>query len=224
MKNGFETLLKNARMDVEYSKDFLRDLETETETRKLWRAWGGLLENYVKAVGALRHATDGGRSKAWSDKLLHTQRTDPYLAYAFQFRNSDKHVIQQERGIQRRSASIPGFIHIEGSIKDFQFTNNKVINSDGTVTNLPDFMGDIKDGRMITQDGAKGPFVETEHFVRLTTVHDGRSKKKFEIPNSSTAPEHQAIELGHYICNWLQAKLNEATEMAEREKKVKTSD
>lgn len=145
----------------------------------------------------------------------------PILIVRFQFRNTEKHTLQHERGIQPRSAAIPGLIHIEGSVENFQFTGNKVVNPDGTTTNLPDITGGINDGKLITPDGSKGLFVETDHFVRLTPVRDGRSGKVFEIPNSATAPEQQAIEIGHYVCNWLQAKLDEAEAMAKEEKKAK---
>lgn len=72
--------------------DFVAERAETSETRKLWRAWSGILEHYVKAVSALRRATDQGKPKALSDGLIHQQKDDSILQYAYQSRNHSTHV------------------------------------------------------------------------------------------------------------------------------------
>lgn len=97
MRQGYQEILDNAEQEVEYVSDFLSDLLNTVETRKLWRAWSGILEHYVKAVSALRRATDQGKSKAWSDRLMHQQKEDPILQYAYQSRDHAAHVFEGKR-------------------------------------------------------------------------------------------------------------------------------
>jgi len=217
----FETTLQNAAMEVEYARDALTDLKSESETRKLWKAWAALLTHYVKATGAMRHATNGGSSKRWSDNLIFVQKSDPFLSYGFHARNSEGHALDAKREVAPKSASIPGAIKVEGTVKNLKFLGNSLIGPDGRKTPIPDFTGNIVDGKVFGDSGERSWFVETDHFVRLNIIHDNRSGKSFPLPNVGSPKERQAIEIADYIVIWLEEKLADALDMAESEKERK---
>lgn len=219
MNKGFEVTLNNAVSDVEYTRDFLEQLETETETRKLWRAWSGLVENYVKAVGAMRHAAAGGSSKKWSDNLLSTQRSDVMLQYAYQARNAHAHAHERYRDVRARAATIPGIVEIQGSVGNFVFEGNTITSGEGENVPIPDVSATIFDGRVVAGIGATDIFVETDHFVRLAPIHSKRDNKTYDVPNTDVEEDRRAIELGRYICDWLSDRLSELQALAEVERK-----
>jgi hypothetical protein len=145
MRAGYEEIIQNASQEVEYVNDFLNELSSVDETRKLWRAWSGLLEHYSKAVSALRRATDQGRSKGWSDRLRSEQRVDPFLQYAFQARDHATHVFETKRETSPRAVSIDSLISISGNSL-VTMSNNIVIEADGSIRGLPE-------GTIVTSDG-----------------------------------------------------------------------
>ena len=137
MRQGYEEILHNAGQEVDYVADFLEDLKSVEETRKLWRAWSGVLDHYVKAVSALRRATDQGKSKGWSDRLRTGQKNDPLLQYAFQSRDHASHVFEGKRKAMPRAVSVGGLISLSGN-SSVTLSNNTVVGSDGSVRKLPD--------------------------------------------------------------------------------------
>ncbi len=211
MRPGYETILENAAQEVNYVKDFADDLTSVEETRKLWRAWSGILDHYVKAVSALRRATDQGASKRWSDSLLATQKDDPILQYAFQSRDHASHVFEGKREASPRSVSIGGAISVSGD-SSVTLLNNKVIGPDGVTRELPN--GDLvtKGGRYAGGSISRAEISEHEHFVVLKDVKTRSGLWK--IPNPDTQKSKQAIEIAHYVCEWLKIKLSEAEELA----------
>lgn len=212
MRQGFEEILHNAAQEVEYVTDYLTELSSVEETRKLWRAWSGLLEHYVKAVSALRRATDQGKSKGWSDSLLANQRADPILQYAFQSRDHASHVFEGKREASPRAVSLEGFISLSGNSSGV-FSNNKVIGPDGKVHKLPEGTMSISDGRYAGGTIPKESIIELEHYVILTEVKTRSGV--WPIPNPQTKPSEQALEIAQYVANWLTVRLGEAQEMSQ---------
>ncbi|QFS82349.1 mechanosensitive ion channel family protein [Roseivivax sp. THAF197b] len=214
MREGYKGILKNAEIAISYAGDHLEELRHADEARALWRAWSGFLDQYVKAVAALRRATDTGSSKSWSDKLLQEQRSHPYLQYAFQARDHANHVFEDEKEARERSVSIGDFIRVSGD-SSIELYNNRIIHPDGRVERLPDGKLEVKGGRYaggsIGREGVK----EHEHFLVLKDVKTRSGV--YRVPNEAIIAEHQAIELGQVVVEWLQAKLQEAEKMREDE-------
>ena len=220
MRPGFELIIKNAEDEVSYVEDDLRDLASTTETRKLWRYWSGILEHYVKAVSALRRATDKGSSKAWSDELLAQQRKNPFLLYARQARDSLGHVFEEKRDKQPRSVSIEGFLSIS-SDSNVELKENYVVAQDGTFQRLPEGHLRVKDGRYAGGSIPRTAVQENAHYLVLTPVTTRSGN--WAVPNQDTPPEKQALEIGEYVLHWLKAKLAEALTLAEDERRAKPS-
>lgn len=218
VRAGYEEIIRNASQEVEYVSDFLGELSSVEETRKLWRSWAGILEHYAKAVSALRRATDQGQSKGWSDRLLSEQRADPILQYAFQARDHATHVFETERKVRPRAVSIARFISVSGN-SSVTMSNNTVMGADGRIRKLPE-------GTLFTNDGKyKGGTIpreavkEQEHYVILTDVKTRSGV--WHVPNRRTHPSNQAIEIAKHVSDWLNSKLSEAKEMANLEKRAK---
>lgn len=216
MRQGHREILANAEQEAYYVSDFVEELAKVSETRKLWRAWSGVLEHYVKAVSALRRATDQGKSKAWSDELLHLQKADPILQYAYQSRDHAAHVFEGKREASPRSVNIGNFISLSGN-SSVTLSNNTIIGADGRVSNLPDGVLHTKDGRYAGGTISRNAVQEREHFIVLKDVKTRSGI--WPIPNQKTHPEKQAMEIAQHVDNWLKTKLAEAKKMAEDEKR-----
>lgn len=216
MRPGYEEILQNAAQEVDYVTDFFAELTSVEETRKLWRAWSGVLDHYVKAVSALRRATDQGKSKGWSDGLLADQKNDPFLQYACQSRHHASHVFEGKREAHPRSVSIGGMISISGN-SSVTLLNNVMVGSDGSIRNLPNGTLSTKDGRYAGGSIPKSEINEHEHFVVLKDVKNRSGI--WCVPNPKTDQSMQAIEIAKHICEWLEMKLNEAKDLANLEKR-----
>jgi len=218
MRAGYEDIIRNASQEVEYVSDFLIELKSVEETRKLWRAWSGVLEHYAKAVSALRRATDHGQSKGWSDKLLSEQRADPLLQYAFQARDHATHVFETRREASPRAVSIGNFISISGN-SNVIMSNNTVVGSDGKIQKLPDGTIFTNDGKYSGGTIPQSAVTENEHYIVLTDVKTRSGV--WRVPNPETHRSKQAIEIAKYVSVWLNSKLSEAKEIAASEKRAK---
>lgn len=219
MKSGYEIILRNASQEVAYVEDCLSDLRTETETRKLWRAWSGILDHYVKAVSAMRRATLEGPSKRWADALLSEQRDNDFLNYAFQSRDHANHVFEQVRTVQPRSVNLAPLVSVSGDA-NIILKDNFQIDKDGTAHKLPEGQLLVKDGRYAGGSIMKSEVSEFEHFVLLGEVKTRSGV--YPLPNPESDRASQAIEIGAYVLEWLQLKLEEAIRLAaEEDRKTK---
>lgn len=214
MRQGYEVTIQNASQEVEYVSDFLEELSSEEETRKLWRAWSGLLDHYSKSVAALRRATDQGPSKRWSDSLLNEQKNDPILQYAFQARAHATHVFETKRETSPRAVSIGNLVSISGN-SSVTLSNNTVIES-GRIHRLPDGTIYTKDGRYSGGTIPREAVQEQEHYVVLSDVTTRSGV--WRVPNPKTVRSRQAIEIAEHVLNWLRQKLGEAEALAASEK------
>lgn len=196
MRQGYEEILHNAAQEVEYVADLLEELTSVEETRKLWRAWSGILDHYVKAVSALRRATDQGNSKAWSDRLLIDQKSDPVLQYAFQSRDHASHVLEGKREANPRTVSVGGLISVSGNSR-VALSNNVVVGPHGSVHKLPDGTFSTKDGRYAGGSIPRGEVNEHEHYVILKDVKTRSGV--WPVPNPNTPPTKQAIEIARHV-------------------------
>ncbi|MDR7123754.1 hypothetical protein [Pseudotabrizicola sp. 4114] len=216
MRQGYEDILSNAELEVEYVADLVVELVTTKETRKLWRAWSGILEHYVKAVSALRRATDQGTSKGWSDSLLHQQRDDILLHYAFQSRDHANHVFEGKREASPRSVKLDDIFSISGNAS-VTIRGVSVVGRGGVARNLPSGVINTRDGFYAGGTIPKSSIREQKHYLVLTDVKTRSGV--WSIPNPKTHPEKQAIEIAIYARDWLNAKLKEANELAAQEKR-----
>ncbi|MBR9653549.1 hypothetical protein [Thalassovita aquimarina] len=216
MRPGYQEILENAGLEVEYVLDFLSELKSTEETRKLWRAWSGFLEHYVKAVSAMRRATAQGKSKSWSDSLLHQQRNDAILQYAYQARDHASHVFEGKREANPRSVSLGGMISVAGN-SSVSLSNNFKIGPDGIVHKIPDGVLKTENGRYAGGTIPKNAVEEHQHFLVLKDV-ETRSGV-WPIPNPETHPEKRAIEIAEHVASWLEARLHEVKKLAAAEKK-----
>lgn len=214
MRQGYQEILVNAEQEAEYVSDFVLDLSETSETRKLWRAWSGVLEHYVKTVSALRRATDQGKSKAWSDNLIHQQKSDPILQFAYQSRDHASHVFEGKREANPRSVNVGNLISVGGNF-NLTLSNNTVIGPDGRVSKLPDGLLITEDGRYAGGTIPRDSVQENEHFIVLKDVKTRSGV--WHVPNQKTHPEKQAIEIAQHVNDWLRTKLAEAKELAEKE-------
>lgn len=221
MRPNCQQIIKNAETEVEYVIDFLEELSAEIETRKLWRAWSGVLEHYTKAFSAMRRATDIGSSKLWSDNLKHLQKNDPILQYAFQARDHATHIFEDTRETRPHSISLANLISVSGS-GNVVFENNKILGRDGITHNLPEGEFQVKDGRFVGGTFPRGALTEKPHHIVLTDVKTRAGV--FVIPNSSTPQDQQAIEIAKYVGSWLQSRLLELKEMQAEEARRNQSD
>lgn len=215
MRQGYSEILDNAAQEAEYVSDYVSELIEIPETHKLWRAWSGLLEHYARTVSALRRATDQGQSKHWSDRLKSEQKNDPFLHYAFQSRDSAAHVFEEKREAEPRSVNLGNVVSVGGN-SSVTLLNNTVIDGDGRVSKLPDGVLHTEDGRYLGGTITRDEVYEREHFVILKAVRNRSGI--WPVPNPSTPPEMQAIEIAKYLESWLQKKLAEAMQMAKDEK------
>ncbi len=216
MRIGYEDILHNAAQEVDYVADFLAELTSVEETRKLWRAWSGVLEHYVKAVSALRRATDQGKSKGWSDGLLAEQKNDPILQYAFQSRDHASHVFEGKREAKPRSVSLGSLLSVSGNA-NVTLSNNVIVGADGSFSKLPEGTLRINGGRYAGGSIPRDAINEHEHFVILKDVRTRSGV--WPIPNPKTHQSTQAIEIAGHVHEWLKMKLSEAKELAESEKR-----
>jgi len=214
MRQGYQEILKNAEQEAEYVSDFVEELSATFETRKLWRAWSGVLDHYVKTVSALRRATDQGKSKAWSDGLIRQQKNDPILQFAYQTRDHAAHVFEGKRETSPRSVKIGNFISISGN-SNVTLSNNRMIGPDGRVSKLPDGVLNTNDGRYAGGTIPRNAVQEREHFLVLKDVKTRSGV--WLVPNQKTHPEKQALEIAQHVNNWLKAKLTEAKKMTGNE-------
>ena len=212
MKHDFEVAMQNAEMEIDYASDFAQQLINETETKKLWRAWSGLLQHYVLAVSAMRTASNGGSHKLWSDRLLADQKSQPSLLYAFQARNAEKHSIENARDVQPRSSSIQNFIKVSGNAQNLQIHNNYSVDQHGNKTKLPEGRADFIDGRVVSGTIDHSSFKEIEHFIRLSTVVNRGIE--FPVPDLGEPTERIAIQIATNVVEWLELKYDELKELA----------
>ncbi|MBN2761402.1 MAG: hypothetical protein JXQ79_12955 [Rhodobacteraceae bacterium] len=218
MRTGYEEIIANAAQEVEYVNDFFIELSSVEETRKLWRAWSGLLDHYAKAVSAMRRATSHGPSKAWSDRLLYEQRSNPILQYAFQARNQATHVFETKRSVSPRAVSIGNIISVSG-YSLVTMSKNTIIGPDGEIQRLPDGTIFTNAGKYAGGTIPKEVVEENEHYVILTDIKTGSGF--WRVPNPDIHPSKQAIEIAGHVLNWLNRKLSEVKEMAASEKRIK---
>jgi hypothetical protein len=218
MRSGFTEILQNAEFEVEYVFDFVRELSTTEETRKLWRAWAGVLEHYVKAVSAMRRATDQGSSKAWSDDIIYQQKNDPILQYAFQARDHATHVFEAKRDASPRTVSIGNGISIslpgEWVAK---LGNNLHVKSDGSTHLLPEGTLKANDGRYVGGTIPKSAIQEREHYLILAEITTRSGT--YSIPNPEIDPEKRALHVAEHLAKWLKSRLLEANEFAANERR-----
>lgn len=214
MRAGHKMILSNAEREVEYVGDLVRELSIINETKNLWRAWQGILDHYVKAVSAMRRATDQGSSKVWSDSLLHQQRSDEILKYAHQARDSVAHVFEEKREVKPRSVSIGNFIRIHGN-SSITFSNNYCIDANGLRSKLPDGVLTTENGRYASGSIPKVAVVEQEHYLVVADVKNRSGT--WCIPNPNTSPEKRATEIAMYVADWLEDKLREAKKLSDAE-------
>lgn len=214
MRQGYKDILYNAAQEVDYVGDFLDELKAVEETRKLWRAWSGILEHYVKAVSALRRATDQGRSKGWSDRLIADQKNDPFLQYAFQSRDHASHVFEGKRESNPRTVDIGGLISVSGN-SSVTLSNNTVVGADGSVSKLPEGTLVTENGRYAGGSIEKTDVNEHEHFVILKDVKTRSGI--WQLPNPLTPSSMQAIEIAQHLYEWLKLKLDEAQKLGQQE-------
>jgi hypothetical protein len=211
MRRGYEGIIENAMQEAEYAVDCAKDLTSEVETRKLWRAWSGMLDHYVKAVSAMRRATDEGKSKGWSDSLLAEQRRDPFLQYAVQARDHAAHVFESAREAEPSSVSLGNFIKIYGN-SNVTLKGNVVVDSDGRTNPLPDGTIFATNGRYRGGSIPKSLLTQQDHYV---VVSDVKTRSGiWTVPNLSTPPERRAKEIAAYVCEWLQKKIKELEALA----------
>lgn len=215
MRQGYQDILANAEQEVEYVIDLVSELSSNHQTRKLWRAWSGILDHYVKAVSAMRRATDQGQSKAWSDSILYQQRNDPVLQYAMQARNSTNHRLEERRDAEPRSVSIEGFIAVSGN-SEITFTDNIVVGPDGVPRKLQNGVLKTEDGRYAGGTLPRSAVQEREHFLILRDVKMLNGGVCY-LPNPKTPREQQAIEISQHVANWLTEMLETVKDMARKE-------
>lgn len=214
MRQGCEEILDNAQLEVEYVSDFVSELSSTDETRKLWRAWSGVLEHYVKAVSALRRATDQGKSKAWSDGILHQQKNDPILQYAYQARAHAAHIFEGKREANPREVSLSNLISVSGR-STVTLSDNVVIGPDGSSFKLPDGVLITEDGRYAGGTIPRDAVEEHEHYIILKDLKTRSGL--WPVPNKETHPERQAKEIAQHVARWLTTMLGEAKELAAKE-------
>ena len=211
MRENYQIILKNAATEVEYAEDCLKDLINTQEASKLWKAWSGLLDHYVKAVSALRRATDTGSSKRWSDQVLFQQKNDLILHYAFQARDQANHTFENSRDAEPHSISIGGAIRLSGNSSVYM-SGNRVIGPSGETYNLPDGFIETKDGRYAGGTIPKHQLTQHEPYL---VISEARTRSgTYPIPNPDTAPEKRAQEIGEHVLAWLKRLHKEATELA----------
>lgn len=211
MRQGYEGIIRNAAQEVEYAVDCAKDLTSEVETRKLWRAWSGMLDHYVKAVSAMRRATDQGKSKGWSDSLLADQRRDQVLQYAVQARDHAAHVFESARDAEPSSVSLGNFIRVSGN-SNVTLKGNVVVGPDGRVSPLPDGTIFTAGGRYHGGSIPKSLLTQQDHYVIISDVKTRSGI--WTVPNLSTPPERRAKEIAAYVCEWLQKKFEELVALA----------
>ncbi len=203
----YAVALRNARMHINYAGDELQELKEQKDTKKLWRNWSTFLENYVKAVGAMRYATNTGPQKKWSDELIHEQKTDEVLNYAFQARHADNHSMDTPKETENRHVRVGDGIVIQNG-NDY-FIDCTTVDRFGNVRKIADSKIIVVDGKII--EGSifnKSQVREVDHFVKLSTIENRGSN--YPVPNPDTAPEKQALEIAGYVYEWLKKKLSEA--------------
>lgn len=211
MRAGHRQILTNAKAEVEYVLDFVEELVSTEDTRKLWRAWAGMLDHHVKAVSAMRRATDQGRSKAWSDALLHQQRSDPILQYAFQARDHATHVFESRREASPRAVSLGNLLSIGGS-SHVTIEDCGVVDAAGVLHKFPDGTIEIRDGRYAGGTIPRAAVREQEHFLVVADVTNRSGT--WRVPNPGTPPERRASEIAAHVARWLQDRLREAEDLS----------
>ncbi|MGN7870589.1 hypothetical protein [Paracoccus sp. 22332] len=212
MRLGWEKILRNAEVEIEYHNDFLEELQNTKETAKLRRAWSGLLGHYVNSVSAMRRATDAGPSKKWSDKLYPDQKRDPILQYAKVARDADVHVFEEERRVVHRAVTFGSILSVSGNVNVI-FDRNTLIGNDGISRRLPDFSLKVEDGRVAKSSIPKAAFQEKCHYIELRSIKS-RDGAVYQVPNPHVLPELQAIEIGRHTGRWIQARFREACDLA----------
>lgn len=214
MRQGYETILKNAEREIRYVADFVKDLQNEQDIERLWRAWSGLLGHYVNAVSALRRATDQGASKSWSDKLIPEQKNDVILYFAFQARNEYVHNLETERETKPGGVNIAGnAVRVEGNFNlNITFDNCATRGADGRALPLHG-EAQIREGKLAKTTLPVGMTKQGNHYVVLSAVK-ARDGSVLQVPNPNTPKDEQAVEVASYVRDWLQQKLAEAKALA----------
>lgn len=217
MRNGFEQILGNAKQDIQFVEDCLEELRTEKKTRKLWKAWFGLIDHYSKAVSAMRRATDQGKSKAWSDKLLSEQKRDHILQYALKARDHSNHVFEDKREVRPSIYEAGNLFRISGPVNaQIASYNNVVIGPDGV--QQPDLQGAFRLKEGVYAGGSIGES-QLKKYDHALVLNDVTTRgKTYKLPNPNTPKAKQAIEIGEYVLEWLKTKATEAEELAKSEK------
>ncbi|QBF32170.1 hypothetical protein [Thalassococcus sp. S3] len=215
MDRNHETILENAQQEVDYVKDYLDDLAAEEETRKLWRAWFGVLTHYVNAVSALRRATSCGASKGWSDNLKNEQKQDEWLRFAFQARDAANHVFESKRHTEPRRASV-GVISMSNAAH-VHISDYTELDHEGNVVTRYSGALDVADGRYTHGTFPRDKVEEHEHQLVLTEVKTRSGT--YAPPKTESTGTQQAIEIGNYLLDWLRQKLFEAQNLAEQDRK-----
>lgn len=207
MRPNHAQILQNAAMEVEYVDHYLSELCSVEDTGHLWRAWSGLLEHYVKAVSAMRRATDQGASKGWSDKLLSEQKSNEFLQYASQARHAASHVFEGKRAARHRSVLVGGVLGFSGDL-NITLPSNSVIGPDGQVKRLPEGTLNTRDGKYHSGSIARSSVEEHDHHLILDTIVN--RGVEWPLPNPKTVRSQQAQEIGKFVSIWLNTKLKEA--------------
>ncbi|WP_114389133.1 hypothetical protein [Notoacmeibacter marinus] len=212
MRDGYKEIIENASFEVDYAEDCLEKIALATDNTKLWMLWAGILDHYVKAVSAMRRATDQGSSKAWSDRLIARQKADPILQYARQARDQANHVFEMKRKVGSGFVSVgSNAIRIGGSSKVF-LSNNLEVDRYGVSRKLPEGFLVTVDGRYAGGTIPKKAITETRAYVVIEDV--ANRSGIWSVPNPDTAPEKRAVEIAEYLVMWLKNCLDEVKELS----------
>lgn len=210
VRQGTENIIKNAEREVRYAKTCLDCLKAEEEAEELWRHWSALLDHYVKAVSAMRRATNNGTTKAWSDRLLSEQKSDPVLHYAFQSRDHANHVFESLRTAAPRSTSWKsktfGNVRFTGDNSDIRFFKTTTDPDGNTKEHLVAEMN-TKDGRYQSGSLKEDEVSERPAFIELTDVKTRSGLHS--VPDLGVDKPRQAAEIGDRIIDWLETKLSD---------------
>ncbi|SOC30101.1 hypothetical protein [Thalassospira xiamenensis] len=216
MRVGYTSILSNALQEIEYASDSANDLKSNKDSKKLWKAWSELLDHYVKAVSAMRRATDQGSSKKWSDSLLEEQRRNKILQYAYQARDNANHVFEMTRRVEEPSVSLGKIIRITGNSR-VTFRDNYIVDPQGVKYIMPNGQITTQGGRFKGGNFPREVLKQNEHYLVISEVQTRSGF--YDIPNLDTKEENRANEIAECICYWLDKKKNELISLAKEEEK-----
>lgn len=227
--SGFESIWRNASANAADAKAHLEDLKKETEIHFLYRSWFGLLESYKDATAAIKRATSIGPSSAWSSRIYREQKENPFLHYAFHARNERSHRMEKPHALGSNWVSIGGAKNVSTVSNDRlkRQRGNIVINVpmristekhsiiQGASVTRPEGGTEFIDYLDARRTGYHGEMRNTDivryesPYLKLSAIKT-REGNEIQVPNVSTPPEKQAIEIAEYICEWLDQKMVEA--------------